>query len=118
MGLSEIREVLEKHKAELANKYHVSQIGVFGSYVRNEQTSQSDVDIMLGNHQYLLADVMFLRDMNHVKFRSRSPIRFAQCVAIHIGSSGVLGVSSGHEKITGRIVLAIVAHLPPQMHHG
>jgi len=47
MGLSEIKEVLEKHKAELANKYHVSQIGVFGSYVRNEQTSQSDVDILV-----------------------------------------------------------------------
>ena len=47
MGISEIKEALEKHKPELSNKYHVSQIGVFGSYVRNEQTSQSDVDILV-----------------------------------------------------------------------
>ena len=47
MGIFEIKEALKKHKPELSDKYHVSQIGVFGSYVRDEQTSQSDVDILV-----------------------------------------------------------------------
>ncbi len=47
MGITEIKEILKKHKAELENKYHISEIGIFGSYVKNEQTHQSDIDILV-----------------------------------------------------------------------
>ena len=47
MGIGEIREIISKHRTDLVNKYHVSQIGVFGSYVRDEQTTRSDVDILV-----------------------------------------------------------------------
>ena len=47
MGISEIKKILGKHKKELAEKYHVREIGVFGSYVRNEQVEGSDIDILV-----------------------------------------------------------------------
>lgn len=47
MFIEEIKKIIRKHKAELVKKYHISQIGVFGSYVRNEQVSGSDIDILV-----------------------------------------------------------------------
>ncbi len=35
------------HKEELRQKYKVEEIGIFGSYVRAEQTQKSDVDILV-----------------------------------------------------------------------
>ncbi|MBW8877822.1 MAG: nucleotidyltransferase family protein [Acidobacteria bacterium] len=32
---------------ELAQKYHVSSLEVFGSFVRDEQTSESDLDVLV-----------------------------------------------------------------------
>jgi len=48
--LDEIKRVLGKHKRELDEKYGVKNIGVFGSYVRNEQKETSDVDILVDFH--------------------------------------------------------------------
>jgi len=45
--LEEIKETLKKHKEELKEKFGVKEIGIFGSYVRNEQTEVSDVDILV-----------------------------------------------------------------------
>jgi predicted nucleotidyltransferase len=42
-----IKRTLSEHKAELQQKYKVKTIGVFGSYVRGEQTKKSDVDILV-----------------------------------------------------------------------
>ncbi|MEE9116727.1 MAG: nucleotidyltransferase family protein [Thermoplasmata archaeon] len=43
----EIKELLRKHKKELAESYKIKEIGVFGSYVRDEQNRMSDVDILV-----------------------------------------------------------------------
>ena len=45
--LEEIKEILRKHKKELQERFGVKEIGIFGSYVRNEQTESSDVDILV-----------------------------------------------------------------------
>jgi len=45
--LAQIKETLIRHKAELSQKYHVQEIGIFGSYVKNTQTDQSDLDILV-----------------------------------------------------------------------
>jgi len=42
-----IKEVLETHKAEIIEKFHVAEIGVFGSYARGEHTKESDIDILV-----------------------------------------------------------------------
>ena len=37
---------IQKHKPELLN-FGLRRIGLFGSYVRNEQTPRSDIDILV-----------------------------------------------------------------------
>ena len=39
--------ILRQHLPELKEKYSVSYLGVFGSYVRGEQTGDSDLDILV-----------------------------------------------------------------------
>ena len=34
-------------KPEIEKRYQITEIGVFGSYVRNEQTENSDIDILV-----------------------------------------------------------------------
>jgi hypothetical protein len=41
-----IISVLQSHKAELS-RYGVSNIGLFGSYLRNEQSKRSDIDLLV-----------------------------------------------------------------------
>ena len=41
-----ILSLLSCHKEELS-RYGVSDIGLFGSYLRNEQTSKSDIDLLI-----------------------------------------------------------------------
>ncbi len=43
----EIREIIKRHKEDLQEKYGVRSIGIFGSYVRGDQTEGSDVDILV-----------------------------------------------------------------------
>ena len=43
----EIKTILAEHKHELHEKYYVQSIGIFGSYVRNDQTPESGVDILV-----------------------------------------------------------------------
>jgi predicted nucleotidyltransferase len=38
---------LRQHLPELAEKYHVRSLEVFGSYVRNEQKPESDLDVLV-----------------------------------------------------------------------
>jgi len=45
--LSEIKEILRRHKEILKKKYKVKSIAIFGSYARNEQKETSDIDILV-----------------------------------------------------------------------
>lgn len=45
--LEEIKITLAGCKDELKQKYKVKEIGIFGSYVRGQQTKQSDVDVLV-----------------------------------------------------------------------
>ena len=47
MSLDEIKRVLRNYKSVLKSKYHVDTLGIFGSYVRNEQAGDSDLDILV-----------------------------------------------------------------------
>lgn len=46
-SLPGIKATLTELKPELAEKYHVSPIGLFGSVVRNDFQSTSDIDIIV-----------------------------------------------------------------------
>jgi predicted nucleotidyltransferase len=41
------RSMLRQQLPELAEKYHVRSLEVFGSYVRGEQTAESDLDVLV-----------------------------------------------------------------------
>lgn len=43
----EIKKILLNHKKAIQDKYQVNEIGVFGSYLKNKQTSTSDLDILI-----------------------------------------------------------------------
>ena len=45
--VDEIKEILKEHKEEVSRKYKVSEIGIFGSFVRGEQKKRSDLDILV-----------------------------------------------------------------------
>ena len=43
--IDRIMRILKEHKEELKRGFSVKKIGVFGSYTREEQTPESDIDI-------------------------------------------------------------------------
>jgi predicted nucleotidyltransferase len=47
LTLEKIKKLLSENKPYLQEKYHIKTIGVFGSYVRGEQTEKSDIDILV-----------------------------------------------------------------------
>ena len=42
-----IKDVLQKNKPYLSKKYHISRIGIFGSYARGDADEKSDIDILV-----------------------------------------------------------------------
>ena len=44
---NELKTILSEQKEKLRKQYNVKNIGIFGSYARGEQTSASDVDILV-----------------------------------------------------------------------
>jgi predicted nucleotidyltransferase len=46
-NLEQIRKQLQVYKPELMKRCGLSQLAVFGSYARNQQTSESDLDILV-----------------------------------------------------------------------
>lgn len=46
-GLDDLIDVLRRHRSELQQRYGVTSIGVFGSWVRTSAGSESDVDILV-----------------------------------------------------------------------
>lgn len=47
MSRVEVECILKEHKPYLIEKFFVKRIGLFGSYVRNEQSEDSDIDILV-----------------------------------------------------------------------
>jgi hypothetical protein len=45
--LKEIKYVLSDHRDKLFSEYPIQSLAIFGSYARNEQDENSDLDIMV-----------------------------------------------------------------------
>jgi predicted nucleotidyltransferase len=79
--LNEIISKLKELKPSIIDKYKLSKIGVFGSYVRNEQSPVSDVDILvefsepIGLEFVILADELELALNEKVDLISRKAIK-------------------------------------------
>ena len=63
--LAQILSCLRRHKADLQSKYGIHRLAVFGSYARGEQTSDSDIDILveLGDKPLGLAYFSMVREV-------------------------------------------------------
>lgn len=46
-ALVDIKNLLSENKHRLLEKYPIKSLGIFGSYSRNEQKENSDVDILV-----------------------------------------------------------------------
>jgi hypothetical protein len=69
--LNEVKEVVRQHSEVLSERYGVSVVGIFGSYVRGEEKAGSDID--------LLADIL-------------KPISLLELVGAELYLSEVLGL--------------------------
>lgn len=47
MERRDVEKILKDQKDFLLQKYYVGKIGLFGSFVREEQTENSDIDILV-----------------------------------------------------------------------
>lgn len=61
--LEEIERTLRQRKNELREKYGVTEIGVFGSYVKGKQGENSDVDILVTLEQPI--SLLTFSEMGH-----------------------------------------------------
>lgn len=46
-SLEEIKNLLKEHKKILRKQFGVKELAIFGSYVREEQTLASDIDVLV-----------------------------------------------------------------------
>lgn len=46
-SIKKIKRILREHKEELKENFGIKKIGIFGSYVKNEQRPRSDIDILV-----------------------------------------------------------------------
>ncbi len=49
--IEEIKEILQKQKSYFEEKYFVDQFLLFGSYAKNQQTPDSDIDLLVNFRQ-------------------------------------------------------------------
>jgi len=45
--LTEIKQIMSQCKPIVQEKYKVRELGIFGSYLRGEQTEESDIDVLV-----------------------------------------------------------------------
>lgn len=46
-NLEEIKNIVKKHDEKVRKEFGVKEIGIFGSYIRSQQTETSDIDILV-----------------------------------------------------------------------
>ena len=49
--IEECKKIIAQYKHELELEYGVKEIGVFGSYMKHQETSKSDLDILIDFHR-------------------------------------------------------------------
>jgi uncharacterized protein len=70
--LKEIKKVLKQLKPELESKFHVQEIGLFGSVVRDDFSASSDIDIIVNFSQPVGVEFIDLAD--YIEARLKRPV--------------------------------------------
>ncbi len=71
-NLASITKVLSAIKPELERRFHVSAIGVFGSYARGDQKPDSDIDIIVDFNRSVGVEFIDLAD--YIEGKLESPV--------------------------------------------
>jgi len=71
-SLNSIKQTLQQIKPELVEKYHISLLGLFGSVVRDDFSSSSDIDILVDFSQPI--GIEFIDLANYLELRLKKPV--------------------------------------------
>ena len=69
--LTQFKKQLEDMKSELIIRFHVNTIGLFGSVVRNDFTSESDIDIIVDFKKPVGIEFIDLAEFIEMKLRRK-----------------------------------------------
>jgi predicted nucleotidyltransferase len=69
-NLDTIKRILTQLKPELISKYHICSLGLFGSVVRDDFTTSSDIDIIVDFSQPIGIEFIDLADFIEKKLKS------------------------------------------------
>jgi hypothetical protein len=61
-SLNDIKLALGERKISLFERYPIRSLAIFGSYARNEQKENSDLDLMVEFHDKIGSDFILLAD--------------------------------------------------------
>jgi uncharacterized protein len=86
MTLSDIKTTLAALKPELHERFGVSEIGVFGSWVRGEQKEGSDIDVLVDfDRKVDLFDLMELQEYLEETFGRKVDVALRRSLRKYIG---------------------------------
>ncbi len=88
LTLDQIKNKLVQLKQELYDRFGVDEIGVFGSFVRNEQTPDSDIDVLISydpNRSFSLLTLVELEDFLATTFQRKVDVAFKNSLKPVIG---------------------------------
>ena len=76
MELKQILAILRDYKAQLAEKYGISEIGVFGSVARDEIREDSDIDVFVKMYPDLLKRACLKEELESVLGKKVDVVRY------------------------------------------
>ncbi len=86
MGKQAIINIIEASKPELAERYGVIQVGLFGSFIRGQENPSSDIDILVSFSRDIdLFEFIDLRDYLESKLRAKVDLVMASALKPAIG---------------------------------
>ena len=86
MKKNEIVHIIKKCKPELASRYGVSELGLFGSYVRLQENESSDIDILVSfSRDVDLFDFVDLRELLEKKLNAKVDLVMVSALKPAIG---------------------------------
>ena len=76
MQKEQVLQIIREHKQELAEKYHVKKVGIFGSVARNTAGPDSDIDIVVEMEPNLLLQAELQASLESLLMRKVDVIRY------------------------------------------
>ena len=84
----QIIQLLKEIKPILERDYNITEVGLFGSYIRGEQNSQSDIDILLDHKSGLtFFKLIDLENFLNNIFNTKVDIAFKKYLKKNIGKN-------------------------------